>query len=217
VTSERLIYALWGPLEVRPAAYREVIDAAWVQVNLDDDAVAGAQLRIALEEPIQGFVALPGDADIESVGTALDGLAVRHAGWRVETEIPIQPPTTADGARLDALANIAVLRRPTDQPYDEWLRAWKVLHTPVAIQTQATFGYLQNRVLEAVTPGAPEVAALVEEHFPMAALGDLHAFYGSGGDDAELARRMEQMMASIARFGADRDLDLVPTSRYLLP
>jgi hypothetical protein len=27
---------------------------------------------------------------------------------------------------------------------------------------------------------------------------------------------MERMMASIARFGADRDVDTIPTSRYVL-
>ncbi|WP_343907335.1 hypothetical protein [Nocardioides aquiterrae] len=43
----------------------------------------------------------------------------------------------------------------------------------------------------------------------------MHAFYGSGGDDAELHRRLGELMASVARIGADRDLDLVPTSRYL--
>ena len=57
-------------------------------------------------------------------------------------------------------------------------------------------------------------AAIVEEHFPMAALTDPHAFYGSGGDDAELSRRMTELMASVARFGADQGLDLVPTSRF---
>ena len=48
----------------------------------------------------------------------------------------------------------------------------------------------------------------------MAAMADQHAFYGSGGDQAELDRRFAELMASVARFGADRDLDLVPTSRY---
>ena len=43
----------------------------------------------------------------------------------------------------------------------------------------------------------------------------MHAFYGSGGDDAELDRRITELMASVSRIGADRDLDLVPTSRYL--
>jgi hypothetical protein len=59
------------------------------------------------------------------------------------------------------------------------------------------------------------VAAIVEELFPMEATTSLRAFYGSGGDDAELQRRLERMMASVTSFGADRDLDSVPTSRYV--
>ncbi|GAA1140167.1 hypothetical protein GCM10009606_19710 [Nocardioides aquiterrae] len=55
----------------------------------------------------------------------------------------------------------------------------------------------------------------MEELFPSAGIADMHAFYGSGGDDAELHRRLGELMASVARIGADRDLDLVPTSRYL--
>ena len=49
----------------------------------------------------------------------------------------------------------------------------------------------------------------------MAGMTDMHAFYGSGGDDAELNDRLTRLMTSVARFGADHDLDLVPTSRYL--
>jgi hypothetical protein len=40
------------------------------------------------------------------------------------------------------------------------------------------------------------------------------AFHGSGGDEAGLRRRFATLMASVARIGADRDLDLVPSSRY---
>ncbi len=61
----------------------------------------------------------------------------------------------------------------------------------------------------------PLVDGIVEELFPMTAVSDIHAFYGSAGDQAELDRRMTLMLNSIARFGgADRDLDVVPTSRY---
>ena len=81
--------------------------------------------------------------------------------------------------------------------------------------TQATFGYVQNVVVRAVTEDAPRVDALVEELFPSAAMTDMHAFYGSGGDDAELNDRFTRLMTSVARFGADRDLDLVPSSRYV--
>ncbi len=98
---------------------------------------------------------------------------------------------------------------------DEWRHNWLVDHTPVAIDTQGTFGYVQNPVLEALTPGGQDVAGIVEELFPMAGMSDPHAFYGSGGDDAELQRRLTELMDSCARFGAADGLDLVPTSRYL--
>ena len=44
---------------------------------------------------------------------------------------------------------------------------------------------------------------------------DIHAFYGSEGSDEELGRRMTRLMESVATMGADRDLDVVPTSRYV--
>ncbi len=83
------------------------------------------------------------------------------------------------------------------------------------METQATFGYVQNRVLRALTDDAPHVDAVVEELFPSAAMHDIHAFYGSGGSQEELDRRLTRLMASVAVMGADRDLDVVATSRYV--
>jgi hypothetical protein len=69
-------------------------------------------------------------------------------------------------------------------------------------------------VVRALTPDAPTVDAIVEELFPDAAVTDLHAFFGAADDD-DLRSRMEQMVASTAAFGANRDIDTVPTSRYV--
>ena len=74
---------------------------------------------------------------------------------------------------------------------------------------------MQNVVVRPVTPDAPRIDAMVEELFPTAGMTDMHAFYGSGGDDTELNDRFTRLMTSVARFGADRDLDLVPSSRYV--
>ena len=145
----------------------------------------------------------------------LEAAAGRVAGWRVDERRRLDPPEVPDGGRADALANVALIRRPEELPEGEWMRRWLVEHTPVAIRTQATFGYVQNVVIEPVTPGAPAVSALVEELFPSAGMTDRHAFYGSGGDEAELRRRFGTLMASVARIGADRDIDLVPSSRYV--
>ena len=147
---------------------------------------------------------------------ALAGATTRLAGWEVDERLPIPPPESPHGVRLDALANVAVLKRPDDLDRDEWLHRWLVDHTPIAIATQASFGYVQNVVTRPVTADQPRrVDALVEELFPSAGMVDMHAFYGSGGDDAELNDRLTKLMASVARIGFDRDIDLVPGSRYV--
>lgn len=204
------VHALWDSRDLLTPAFRAGVRGEWVQVNVDDEAVAGAVLRIAHLDPTpDAFVTVPAGTPV-----GLDGFCSRWAGWRVETETPIPMLPGPDGERAPSLANIAVLRRPTDLPYDEWLHRWKVDHTPVGIADQGNTVYVQHRVLERLTDDTPEVAAIVEEHFPMAAIADFHAFYGSGGDEAELTARMTRMLTSVARFGADRDLDVVPTSCY---
>jgi hypothetical protein len=43
----------------------------------------------------------------------------------------------------------------------------------------------------------------------------VHAFFGAA-DDADLEDRMNRMMASTSAFGANRRVDTVPTSRYVM-
>ncbi|AXK84581.1 hypothetical protein [Nocardia farcinica] len=221
MAADRLIFALWGVPDPRdPAWVDELTGAGAREVILDvaDDAVAAAMLRLTtFETPVEAVLSLVAEPDTAAaVSAVLAGRAERVAGWRVETTAPLPPPTTPVGVRAPGVTNVAFLRRPAELAYDEWLARWRGAHTEVAIATQATFGYVQHRVLERVTADAPEIAAVVEELFPIEALHDPHAFYGSGGDPAELGRRIEAMMASVATFGADRDLDVVPTSRYRL-
>ena len=211
------MFLLWGPTGDLhdPALHAELADAGVrrLQLNVDDDHVAEA-MRIPTGEPVRAVVSV-WDVEPAPVATVLARAAATVHGWRVDERRRLDPPESWDGSRADALSNVAILRRPGELDHEEWLRRWMVEHTPIAIRTQATFGYVQNVVLEPVTPGAPRVDAVVEELFPSAGITDMHAFYGSGGDDAELQRRLTELMASVARIGADHDLDLVPTSRYL--
>jgi hypothetical protein len=216
----KLMYAAWGDDltdRLRDVHLHERLAAAGVrrlQLNLDDAEVAPA-MRIATgPEFIAAIVTVWADSDA-GVTEALATATTKLAGWEVEERLPIPPPETPDGVRMDALANVAVLKRPDDLDRDEWLHRWLVDHTPVAIATQASFGYVQNIVTREVTDDPPRrVDALVEELFPSAGMVDLHAFYGSGGDDVELDHRLTTLMASVARIGFDRDIDLVPGSRY---
>lgn len=185
-----------------------------VQVNLDDDAVAAA-MRFGPGKPVTALLSLwtdEVDAALAVVRDAVESSAVD--AYRVTERVRLDPAPVPDGTRSDVLAQVALLRRPAEMSREEYLAYWMLEHTPIAIRTQATTAYVQNIVDEILTPGSPELAAIVEEHFPMAAMTDQHAFYGSRGDEAELRRRMTELMESVARFGADTGLDLVPTSRY---
>ena len=215
------MYAAWGDdltHRLRDARLHERLAVAGVrrlQLNLDDEDVAPA-MRIATgADHIGAIVSVWAESD-EAVTRELESVTTDLAGWEVDERLPIPPPESPPGVRMDALANVAVLKRPDDLDRDEWLHRWLVDHTPIAIATQASFGYVQNIVTRQVTDDPPRrVDALVEELFPSAGMVDMHAFYGSGGDDAELNDRLTKLMASVARIGFDHDIDLVPGSRYV--
>ncbi|MFL6173545.1 MAG: hypothetical protein ACJ716_11710 [Marmoricola sp.] len=187
--------------------------ATSIQVNVDDADVAPA-MRFGPGTPITGFLTVWTD-DVGATAPLMSAIGTEAHLYRVTERRPVEPPQVQLGERADALANIAVLRKPEGMSQAEYLEIWIGGHTPIASETQHTFGYIQNIVEEALTPDAPVISAIVEELFLMAGMVDIHAFYGSGGDDAELTRRMEKLMTSVARFGADQGLDLAPTSRYL--
>ena len=213
----KLILAATRPLDLSCARLREELGAAGVnelQVNIRDEAVAGALTIQHLEQPIETVASTSGGVE-DDILRILSDHAGQMIGWEVEERTPLPPPPVPDGVRTDALANLAFIRKPPEASYDSWLQHWHGPHTQVAMQTQATFGYVQNRVVRPLTPDIPHVDAIVEELFSMAAISDVHAFYGSGGDDAELTRRITTLMESVSAMGADRDIDLVPTSRYV--
>lgn len=203
---------------LRGAALRERLRAAGaaeVQVNVDDADVAPA-LRFGPGEQVTGLVSVWTDGDaapLVAVVAEVTGDPGVHA-YRVTEKVRLDPLPVADGERADVYAQVALLRRPEGMSREEYLGYWLVHHTPIAIRTQNTSGYVQNVVDEVLTPDSPEVAAIVEEHFPMAGMTDPHAFHGSGGDEAELKRRFTELMASVAEFGGGDGLDVVPTSRY---
>jgi hypothetical protein len=215
----KLVHAFHdGDLEVLRAAGTRAalvdLGVCRLQVNLDV-GVEGV-LRLHTGAPIRAVVSTWADegVDAAAVTDALRQVSPTPSGWRVEERVPTPPPVTPDGERADALANVAFLRRPAEMAHDDWIAHWHGPHTAVAIRTQATFGYVQDVVVESLTAESPRVDGIVEELFPRAAMSDVHAFYGSGGDADELDRRVTELMASVAAFGADRDLDLVPTDRY---
>lgn len=188
-------------------------------LNLRDDAVRDSLMRLTtLDPPVQGLVSLWTEQHYgKQVSRALDVLAAHAdqlAAYLVTESVPMRPPASPLAQRCPGLANVALLRRPQHLDEATWLTRWLGEHTAVAIATQSTFGYVQNYVVRALTADAPTVSAIVEELFPIEAVGSLHAFFGAA-DDADLADRLGRMVASTSAFGANENIDTVPTGRYV--
>jgi hypothetical protein len=230
---EKLVYVLWRPdgddAEAFANRLRKDVATALLdlgvlglQVNVADDAVAAAMVRLVeLDPQMEAVVSVWVDTAMDSVRrpieAVLDSASSRVAGYLVTESVPLRNTArvAANGERTDGFANVAFLRRPPRLTNEQWLDAWQNGHSQLAIDTQSTFGYTQNVVVRAVTDGAPAFAGIVEELFPPEALTDLHAFFDAVGDDDKLTKNMTAMGESTERFGASETIDVVPTSQYV--
>lgn len=229
---EKVVYVAWRPEGTEVAAWSEqlrgpVADALraagahGIQVNVTDADVDAATLRRApwgrtADAIVSLWVDACRDEVREPLEAALLSVADEVAGWLVTESVPLAPPATAPGERTPGLSNMAFIRRPESMTPAQWVDRWHNHHTTVAIETQATFGYVQNTVVRSLTPNAFPVDGIVEELFPIEACADQHAFFGSGGDPDELARRMKVMFASVSAFLESPSTGVMPTSRYVL-
>jgi hypothetical protein len=188
-------------------------------INVRDAEVRESLMTLTtMDPPVVAFVSVwtqqSYGAQVQAAAALLQRECDDVAAYLVTESVPVAPPLTVPGQRTPGLANVALLRRPADLDESTWLSRWHIDHTPVAIETQSTFGYTQNAVVRALTPDAPVISAIVEELFPVEAISDLHAFFGATDDD-DLRNRMERMIASTSAFGASENVDTVPTSRFV--
>lgn len=192
---------------------------AGLSVNVRDDAVRHSLMTLTtLDPPVAAVVSMwTQQCYGEQMTAALDLLSRESAqlgAYLVTESVPLPAPAVEPGSRTPGLANIALLRRPVAMDQATWLNRWQQDHTSVAIETQSTFGYTQNWVVRTLTEGAPGIAGIVEELFPAEAITDLQAFFGAADDD-DLQHRLGRMVASTTAFGANENIDAVPTSRYV--
>ena len=190
-----------------------------LSVNVRDSAVRHSLMTLTtLDPPVAAVVSLwtqqcYGDQMVAALRLLAEECE-RLGAYLVSESVPMIAPAVESGSRTPGLANIALLRRPAGLDQATWLNRWQLDHTRVAIETQSTFGYTQNWVVRTLTPDAPGITGIVEELFPAEAIIDLKAFFGAA-DDSDLQNRVGQMIASTTAFGANENIDTVPTSRYV--
>jgi hypothetical protein len=195
--------------------------ALHVQVNVNDEALAqGERVRIAkLDPPIRAMASFwMEDSDLRAgCEAALRDSALALHGYLVSESMPIvnRKHAVPHGQRTPGVNMTTCIVKRADLGYDEFIEIWHGHHRRVAIETQSTFGYVRNEIVRALTPGAPAFDAIVEENFPIEALGDPWVWYDSASEE-EYKRRLDRMMDSSRRFLDLAGLESHAMSEYVL-
>ncbi len=230
---EKLVYALWAPegesradfgarlVESLPSALKAA-GASGIRLNIRDAAVEpAAGLIQQWQAPQQDAVAqfwLPSAnghfrAAIDDIFAKASG---RFAAWLV-AESTIIPNTThpaSTGERLWGWSQASFISFRPDKTWDESVAHWHSHHTRVAIDTQSNFEYVQNIIVRALTPDAPDYDAFVEECFPAEAMTNPEVFFDAAGDKEKFDHNLAQMVDSCAGFIDFARVDIIPSSQF---
>lgn len=123
----------------------------------------------------------------------------------------------ANTGRVEGMCQIALFKRPSHIDNNTWLDIWLNSHTDIAINTQSTFSYRQNRVLAAYPENADSYYdAIVEEQFPSAAMFDKEVFYNAKNDTKKCQENEKAMITSVSRFIDFTAFECLPMSEYVL-
>ena len=233
---EKVIYALWardgeGREELTRRLQREVApkllerpEVRGLRLNLQDEAVAPAEsLRQVATNPqmdavVQVWLDSANDRFREPIDAILRDSAGRIGAWLVveSTIIRNTAHPAVPGERTQGWSQFVFLVRPERLTHEQWRYNWQVLHTPVAIDTQSNFEYVQHPVVRPLIEGPHPYAAMVEECFPAEAMTNSPAFFDAVGDAAKFEANTRAMAESCARFIDDGGVDVLLTSQYEL-
>jgi hypothetical protein len=229
---EKIACVLWKPAGTADEAFAKELRAMApelsrhgalnVRVNaVDEHVAAGTAVRVGrMDPPKAAFVTFWLD-EAERVHDALIGVlasrASRVAAYLVVESIPLRNTAqlAAPGARTPGFNLVTGIVPKQGMAYDEFIEHWHHEHRVVALETQSTFAYVRNEIVRALTPGAPQWAAVVEESFPIEALTDQAVWYAAAGEPERLERNRQRMIDSCLAFLALDRVDSHPMSEYV--
>lgn len=225
------MWVLWRSADDDPGAIGPWLVAALTEVLDETHGV-----RVTVEDPAGSWMRRgsgPGGAllgatasvwltsidEREHVAAALAGApaAAVHAYLVAESVPKDYGPSRdwPDGERSPGQSITTVFDKRADIDDERFFAIWHGEHTPLSFEIHPFTSYVRNTVVRALTPGAPVLRGIVYEAVPSAEdMFDLHRFFGSGGDDAELGRQIERVDAHVASFSAA--LETTPSREWIL-
>lgn len=230
---EKVICALWrDPGEGReafserlrtnlPGALRAA-GASRIRINIADAAVDPASSLVQRwqdpqqEAVLQYWVPSANARFRSGLDRAIASHCARFAAWLAaeSTVIANTAHPSREGERTWGWSQASFITFRADLSRAQGLAHWHNVHTPVAIETQANFEYVQNAILCPLTADAPDYDAFVEECFPSEAMTDPAAFFDAVGDNPRLRANLKAMMESCHAFLDFARNDIIPTSQF---
>jgi uncharacterized protein (TIGR02118 family) len=168
--------------------------------TIDDAGVAGAQPTLAVDAVTEIWTPSIGEfLDPATAFTSPEAAEAHMADhnsfigpmhvYRVEERVVKARSTDQPvGARTPGVKYMSLMDRADGMSHDEFVAYWRDRHAPLAVEHHVGMtGYVQNVVVEALSPDAPAIDGFVEMYFPTA--DDFqHRFFDSpAGRDAIMA------------------------------
>lgn len=240
---QKVMLSLWKPSGLCSESWRQALleqcqlltdqGAQQLRLMVVDAAVAPAhtQRMTASAQPLDGMLSVHIDIarQLAQVQTALaphtasvhayhvcettpntEQRQLRQAQWGLDTP-------AAQGSqpvRAPGMCQVALFQRPRHLTTAQWLHAWRDHHSFNAYALQSIYDCRQNLVVQRLSADAPEVHAIVEEHYPTCAIGCAEGYYGTLDQPQLLYERTQALSDSVCGFVDLHSLDSVLTSFY---
>jgi hypothetical protein len=220
---EKVIVLLWGDGDpasgddLRARLFAETVPrvlasgARGLSVNIHDTDAAPAPSPAPPPEGEDPHVAqlsvwldtYERSADIEA---AVADLGLAWAGYLVVESLYDDYGTTPhaaprdwqDGHRSPGVLTVALIHRPSDLEYRQWITRWHGTQSPVSAALQPRTRYVRNEVVRSLSEGAPEIDGIVEEGWPSVDhVADPKLFFNAANDE-ELGANVTRMLESVS-------------------
>jgi hypothetical protein len=224
---EKLAYALWKG-DTPADAFRErllaklptrlpSLGAMKVAIStIDSDVAAGASLHMGSRKPDALLTFwMECSQDRGPLEERIAYFSEKMAGYLVVESRPmVHVSPVPPGMRIPGFSLVGFILPKKGISHEAFVKQWYDVQRDTAIETQSTFNYVRNEVVRPLTPDAPPWNAIVEEGFPIEALGDPHVFYDADGSEERYQDYLARMMESVEVFIDLENIDSHPMSEY---
>ncbi|HIM01374.1 MAG TPA: hypothetical protein EYG46_10315 [Myxococcales bacterium] len=230
---EKIVYLVWKPADISDVDFRDQLTGETAKQILasgahklsvlcpDETTEALAPASITqVDSPYCGMVSAWVDLadDRAPIERAIARVTEKMAGYLVVESVPTvnTTHTAPEGERTPGTTLLTCLTPLPDMTISAFFKHWFEVQRRVATETQCTYLYIRNVVVQKLTADAPDYVGIVEEGFPTPAVTDPMLWYNANGSEEKMKENLGKMMESVQAFLDLSKIESRPTSEYII-